>query len=158
MIHTLNARLVSMHFTSLEAEIGPGSDGKQAGGSVESEVRLSVSDIVDGQNTATVTIVAKGIPQGGTESDFAFRISVTGVALWKWLQDAPKPEALQQEGTVYELCYAIHTLVVGEITRLAHGLGFPGVALSWNIGPELEIKLNKKPRAPKMRAKKAMAL
>ncbi|MBK7674048.1 hypothetical protein [Accumulibacter sp.] len=157
MIHDLNARLIGMRFTSVEAEMGPGSHSKQAGGSIGSEVKMSLSDLVDGKNTATVTIDAKGIPQGATESDFAFRIAITGIALWEWSGDMPSPELLQQDATIYELCYAIHTLIVGEVTRLALGLGFPGVTLSWNPRPEPEPKVQKKPRASTPRTKKTPA-
>lgn len=158
MIHDLNKRLVGMRFTRVEAEMGPGSNSGQPGGSIDSEVKMAVSDLVDGKSTATVTIDAKGIPQGATESEFAFRISITGVARWEWSGEMPSPDLLQQDATIYELCYAIHTLIVGEVTRLALGLGFPGVTLSWNPGPEPEPKVPKKARASAPRTRKTAAV
>ena len=156
MIHDSNKRLVAMRFTNVEAEIGPGSDSKHGGGSVDTEVKMAVSELDGSENTATVTITAKGTPQGATEDNFAFRISITGVALWDWLGELPTPEFLRNDATIYELCYALHTLIVGEVTRLAIGLGFPGVALSWNPGPEPVPQ--KKPRASSPRTNKSRSM
>lgn len=142
MTKASNKELVGIRFTRIEAETGPGADGSP--GSAVVDVKLGISEIEDGKNTATVSITTKGIPKGAPEGDFAFRIAITGEALWKWHGNSPSADVLAQDAMLYELCNGVYTLTVAEVSRLALGLGFPGVSLSWNIGPALETEPKKK--------------
>lgn len=152
MTNPLNKKLGSVRLARIDAEMGPGANG--SGGSLDVDVKLALSEIVDGKNTATVSVSAKGIPKGADESGFAFRISITGAAIWEWMGDIPSKDALEQDSMLYELCTPIYTLIVSEVSRVALGLGFPGVSLSWSLGEGSEPKPQKKKTTAASRPKR----
>ncbi len=154
MTHALDKSLVAVRFTRMEAELGPAADSEHAG-NLEVNANLGLEKLSDGKHMATVKMDVKGVPRNASENDFAFRISITGVGLWQWAEGKmPSDETLKKDSTLYELCNSVHTLVVAEVTRIALGLGFPGVTPSWNVAPEPDLVPPKKASSAASKAKK----